>query len=216
MFAKTALRVTLAASLLASVSAQAATIAGLVNTGAGLVGNVVDSNWTLNGGSAYTGGTNGSFPIGPWIADDATSRWLTPSANASDSYDPNSDGIYVYQLTFSLAGFNPATASFAGRFAGDNVVDSITLNGTTIGSGGDFTSWTAFSSAGATFLAGMNTLDVTVRNFAQASGNPTGVRVEFTSSNAAVVPEPASWAMLIAGFGLVGAAARRRRRTVVA
>ena len=30
------------------------------------------------------------------------------------------------------------------------------------------------------------------------------------------VPEPASWAMLIAGFGLVGAAARRRRSTVVA
>ncbi len=31
-----------------------------------------------------------------------------------------------------------------------------------------------------------------------------------------VVPEPASWAMLIAGFGLVGAAARRRRVTVSA
>jgi hypothetical protein len=30
------------------------------------------------------------------------------------------------------------------------------------------------------------------------------------------VPEPASWAMLIAGFGLVGAAARRRRRLVAA
>lgn len=30
------------------------------------------------------------------------------------------------------------------------------------------------------------------------------------------VPEPASWAMLIAGFGLVGAAARRRRVTVAA
>jgi hypothetical protein len=30
------------------------------------------------------------------------------------------------------------------------------------------------------------------------------------------VPEPASWAMLIAGFGLVGAAARRRRRAVAA
>jgi hypothetical protein len=30
------------------------------------------------------------------------------------------------------------------------------------------------------------------------------------------VPEPASWAMLIAGFGLVGAAARRRRITVAA
>jgi hypothetical protein len=31
------------------------------------------------------------------------------------------------------------------------------------------------------------------------------------SAEAAAVPEPASWAMLIAGFGLVGAAARRRR-----
>ena len=30
------------------------------------------------------------------------------------------------------------------------------------------------------------------------------------------VPEPASWAMMIAGFGLVGAAARRRRQTVTA
>jgi hypothetical protein len=30
------------------------------------------------------------------------------------------------------------------------------------------------------------------------------------------VPEPASWAMLIAGFGLVGAAARRRRTVVAA
>ncbi|WP_310475831.1 PEPxxWA-CTERM sorting domain-containing protein [Sandarakinorhabdus sp.] len=30
------------------------------------------------------------------------------------------------------------------------------------------------------------------------------------------VPEPASWAMLIAGFGLVGAAARRRRAVVAA
>lgn len=31
-----------------------------------------------------------------------------------------------------------------------------------------------------------------------------------------VVPEPATWAMMIAGFGLVGAVARRRRQTVVA
>jgi hypothetical protein len=30
------------------------------------------------------------------------------------------------------------------------------------------------------------------------------------------VPEPSSWAMLIAGFGLIGATARRRRRVVAA
>ena len=33
--------------------------------------------------------------------------------------------------------------------------------------------------------------------------------------NAVAVPEPASWAMMIAGFGFVGAVARRRRRVSV-
>lgn len=34
---------------------------------------------------------------------------------------------------------------------------------------------------------------------------------EFSASNVGNVPEPASWAMMITGFGLVGAAARRRK-----
>ncbi len=49
-------------------------------------------------------------------------------------------------------------------------------------------------------------------------------RVNFASSSnsfeldtvAGAVPEPASWVMLVAGFGLVGTAARRRNPTVVA
>ena len=41
-------------------------------------------------------------------------------------------------------------------------------------------------------------------------------KLVFTSSGGAVVPEPASWAMLIAGFGLVGAVARRRRAVTAA
>jgi hypothetical protein len=36
-----------------------------------------------------------------------------------------------------------------------------------------------------------------------------------TISDVAAVPEPASWAMMIGGFGLLGAAARRRPRTAV-
>ena len=35
----------------------------------------------------------------------------------------------------------------------------------------------------------------------------------FKLSNLAVVPEPATWAMMIAGFGLLGAALRRQRRS---
>ena len=43
-----------------------------------------------------------------------------------------------------------------------------------------------------------------------AGDNTDFITVDVSSG---VVPEPASWAMLIAGFGLVGAAARRRRAT---
>ncbi|PZN93706.1 MAG: hypothetical protein DCF31_11880 [Alphaproteobacteria bacterium] len=65
--------------------------------------------------------------------------------------------------------------------------------------------------------------------FGQFNGAPTGTsyftlstaggdRMIVTSMASAVpsVPEPASWAMLIAGFGLTGAAMRRRRITVAA
>ncbi len=40
----------------------------------------------------------------------------------------------------------------------------------------------------------------------------TDVAFEFDTIAADAVPEPESWALLIAGFGLVGATARRRRR----
>ena len=42
-----------------------------------------------------------------------------------------------------------------------------------------------------------------------------GFRVDVVDANTGV-PEPASWAMLIAGFGLVGASMRRRRAVVAA
>jgi hypothetical protein len=216
MFAKSTMIAMTMAALLSGMSAQAASIAGLVNTGAGAVGNVADANWTLNGGAAFTGGTNGNFPIGPWLADDTTSRWLTPTANAAASFDPTVDGLYTYTLKFSLAGFNPASAMFFGRFAADNTVDSIKLNGTTIGSGGNFSSWSNFASGGASFVAGVNAVDFVVRNFAQNGGNPTGLRVEFIESSVAAVPEPAAWAMLIVGFGIVGVTARGRRKSIAA
>lgn len=79
-----------AAALSMSFAAHAATIVGLYNTGVddsgvATAGNGADTHWTLNGGAAYTGATNGTFPINPWVAESATSRWLTPTPHASNS-----------------------------------------------------------------------------------------------------------------------------------
>jgi hypothetical protein len=43
----------------------------------------------------------------------------------------------------------------------------------------------------------------------------TGVAFEFDSIAAAAVPEPQTWMMLVAGFGMVGFAVRRRQKTPV-
>ncbi len=42
-----------------------------------------------------------------------------------------------------------------------------------------------------------------------------GAVVDFTPAATAAVPEPATWGMMILGFGAIGAATRRRRFTRV-
>jgi hypothetical protein len=44
----------------------------------------------------------------------------------------------------------------------------------------------------------------------------SGVAFEFDNLAVAGVPEPASWALMIGGFGMAGAALRRRRATIAA
>ena len=204
-----------AALSLAAVSpAAAATITslystGVTNAGVATTGNGADLHWLVDGNAVYTGGTNGSFPIGPWVNDSATSRWITPTTNAADG---TPTATYSFSTTFDLTGYSPFSASFSGKFAADDEVTSVILNGTNISiTGGGYSFFTPFSYSGAGFVAGVNTLTFNVLN---SGGGPTGFNAEI--SGTAFVPEPATWTMMISGFGLVGVAARRRRRTVAA
>jgi len=47
--------------------------------------------------------------------------------------------------------------------------------------------------------------------YLNGGGNAANFQVNYSPNLLGGVPEPASWAMLIAGFGLIGAVARRRR-----
>lgn len=198
-----------------AASAHAATITGLDNTGTGATGTQ-DTNYQLSvltGDTVLTGNygyvTDGNaFPIGPWIANSADSKWITPFADQAASIDPTSPGTYDFHLSFTVSG-DASTASLLGRFAVDNAA-TIVLNGQTIASGGSNTAWTDFG-ASTGFVSGTNSLDFIVYNAAQAVGNPMGLRVEFTPQDvAAVVPEPSGYALMLAGLCTVGLVARRR------
>ncbi|MYM22271.1 PEP-CTERM sorting domain-containing protein [Duganella sp. FT135W] len=203
-----------AALALASISAaHADAINGLYNTGLGASGSA-DAYYSLSSAvssTAYTS-TEAAWPIndGTWLHNTETSKWITPLLDQAQTLDPSVDGTYTYKLSFDLTGYNASTASFTGHFAADNAV-TIKLNGTDIASGVGFSSWQDFS-ASSGFVAGQNSLEFVVTNYRQGSGNPTGLRVEFSESNITAVPEPETYAMLVGGLALVGAIARRRKQ----
>ncbi len=81
------------------------------------------------------------------------------------------------------------------------------------------------ASFGAPFVVGSNTITITVNNnnagINTGNGGLTGgpSNLQFTgtiSFDAGTVPEPATWGLLIAGFGMVGVATRRRKAVVAA
>lgn len=212
---KTVLAIALAAA--AFTSAQAASISGLVNTGVGAAGTQ-DANYALTVLSGATVLPNDHafisadnvWPVGKaWLANSADSKWITPTSNVGAWLDPVVDGVYDYRLKFDLTGFDPTTAAFTGRFAADNSV-VVRLNGQEIANGHKFDSWRSFG-ASTGFIAGINTLDFIVTNGHQVDDNPTGLRAEFVSSVVTAVPEPTTYAMLLAGLGLITYTARRRQ-----
>lgn len=50
--------------------------------------------------------------------------------------------------------------------------------------------------------------------FEDKGGDNVGIIIDNLSLSVAAVPEPSTWAMLILGFGVIGAASRRRRATL--
>ena len=78
----------------------------------------------------------------------------------------------------------------------------------------NFQSLTGFSATGADFVSGINHLSVVVTD----TGPPSAFAISGLSGTADFaggVPEPTTWALMLGGFGLAGAALRRRRAATV-
>ncbi len=135
-----------------------------------------DSTW--DGPETYTVKSD-EFPVPPWIANDSTSKWITPRSDGTEV----GPGDYVYKLTFDVTGFDPATAYLTALYASDDSLTGIRLNGVDAGPGyAGFGSWHGLTLTEG-FVAGINTLEFSVSNGGSSAG-PSGLRVKFTSARA--------------------------------
>ena len=130
----------------------------------------------------------GQFQYFLWDLPSAASKWIAPSFFSNNGCDPC--GLFTYSLQFTLpAGVTPSSATISGRFAVDDGVSAVQLNGHTLPPlpPGGFTHWTPFViTPNSYFVTGPNTLTFVV-NYTSANPN-TGLRVEFTNAYGSCQP----------------------------
>nr|WP_310522217.1 choice-of-anchor C family protein [Polymorphobacter sp.] len=199
-----------AAAMLLAGSAQAATIVngsfevgispgGFTSVSAGDSTSI--AGWTVGGGGvdyigSYWNASNGSRSVD-----------LSGGAPGSVSQTFATIAGRTYTVSFDLSA-NPDNGPALKDFSAS--ADNTTFL-TQVGQAGYPLTW---SPKGFTFTAddGAATLMFT----SGAANSAWGPALDNVSVSLNAVPEPATWAMLIAGFGLVGVAARRRRSVVAA
>jgi hypothetical protein len=151
---------------------------GVDQTGSLLTGGTVDPQWTYStpGGPSLPTYATATQPA-VWLANSATSRWISPQANESTGDAP---GVYLYSTQIDLSGYDPTTVKLTLQVAVDNGLVAVKLNGQAVPglSASGFSAYTSLTINDG-FLPGVNTLLFFVNNLG-TSPNPSGLRVEFS------------------------------------
>lgn len=195
------------AALGVSVPAQAAVIIDgfTLDTGSFGAQTGVHSTGTQAPASSVTGFVDhGGANNGVTFSTSTGNLSITGGGEATINGDPGIENLTVLfdkawdNVTFNFEGAK--TATFTMLVNGATLFSDTTCSICVLGANGKFT----LSGAGITSLA---------FNFNPAIDAVKQFRVEGVS-NVPAVPEPATWAMMIGGLGLVGASMRRRSTKV--
>ena len=172
-----------------------------------------------------TGGTDcygvtGTYKA--WTANAApASMWLAPTANTGETYDAQATGSYTWTLDFNLSSFDSYKTNFSAKWASDNegyvTLNGKTLTGSTIYDGypafQSFTSFSDLSNGQNALVMGQNQLVFHVFNVGQPTANPTGINVDFLSSNVIPAPVPASALLFVSAMGALVVFGRKRNQS---
>ena len=171
-------------------------------------GDTQIAGWTVGGNSIDY--INPSNPY--WVAQDGT-RALDLSGSAPGSISQTLDTVagQSYTVSFYMAG-NPDGAPSTKAMSVD--INGLGVQNYSFDASGVVSyanlGWTLETY---TFVATGTSSVLTFTDL--NTGSPYGAALDNVSISAGV-PEPASWALMIGGFGLAGSALRRRRALAVA
>ena len=137
------------------------------------------------------------------------------------TYDPvvayNGVAVTGYVSSSAAASFNPASVlfyTFPGGGGGNILQFSGAMNGgSVIERSNDFLVILVTDAAGNVIASPNTTVEYSLVG-SSVNFNTRNVATVVTTPGNGAVPEPATWAMLLVGFGAIGAAARYRRRGV--
>ena len=194
----------LAAALLLVTCAVTPAIAGTIvvhSTGENGGSGKPDPNYLMTGPANYN-------PIQPYEVT-LPGTWVTPPPGLwwDNPVFPLAGapvGLYVYQTTFDLTGFGPATAVLQGQSAADDTGD-IYLNGTKVATMGGIAGMAPFTITegvnGAHFVSGKNYLHFVAYNGAWV----TGILVDISGTAFPTAKTGGTWAPVSTAFPGTGA-----------
>lgn len=160
------------------------------------------SGITVNGGGATLIASGGQATVSGGL--NLSTRTPNDTLNINNLNFALTSGGTFDNLEFNLFGGDATSASFV---ITDNAGEIFNFVNLALGNGSSFFGFRGIDGQ-------------TIRNVAFTTAGGTGIQdirqIRLDETPVAAVPEPATWAMMLAGFGLLGYALRLRRRRPLA